>query len=164
MDLHTPYQESYPNLEKALRYGATIRISLSPERLRIVQVENKDNSLLSYGEDAYLSGALANAEFSFGVNRKAIKHQRLPGGISPQAHDVFDQYVYNHATDKLTIFYVGMWDKFRCMRPHPEPFMENQIIWGAGDDLLSTLCDCFINHHVEDKQFFMNRMSIQKKN
>jgi hypothetical protein len=162
MDKHIPYQETYPNLEKALREGATIRISQSKERLRIVQVEDKENNLISYGEYPYLSGALAHAESGFGLNENAKRHCHSQG-ICPQGHDVFDQYIYNLSTGELTIFYVERWKKFRSMRPHPEPFLENQIIWGAGEDLLSTICDCFINHHVEDREFFMNRMSIQKK-
>ena len=164
MDKHIPYQESYPNLEKALREGATIRISRSTEGLRMVRVEDKENNLISYGGYPYLSGALAHAESDFGLNYENAKHHCYSQEICPQAHDVFDQYVYNPGTGEMTIFYVQMWNKFRCMRPYPEPFMKNQIIWGAGEDLLSSMCDCFINHHVEDKEFFMNRMSIQKKN
>ena len=156
MDNYIPYQESYPKLEKALKEGAIIRISRSSKGLRIIRIENEKNNLIWYGGYPYLSGVLAHAESNFGLSQRSINYSE---GICPQAHDVFDQYVYNHADDELTIFYVQ--DKFKCMRPHPEPFMENQIIWGSGLDLLSTLCDCFINHHVEDKKFFMNRMSIQ---
>ena len=159
MDEHIPYQESYPKLEKALREGVIIRISRSSKGLRIVRVENENNNLIWYGGYPYLSGALAHAEHNFGLCQQSNRYSE---GICPQAHDVFDQYVYNHADDELTIFYVQ--DKFICMRPHPEPFLEDQIIWGSGPGLMPAMCDCFINHHVEDRKFFMNRMSIQKKN
>ena len=162
-----PYQESYPNLEQALRDGATIRISRSEKGLRIVRVEDENKNLISYGEHPLLCGALAHAESDFGCSYEEqysgehSRHEHHSEGVPPKAHDVFDQYVFNHGP--LTIFYVQRWDKFTCMRAHPETFMEDQIIWGSGINLMQAMCECFINHHVEDKKFFMNRMSIQKK-
>ena len=85
-------------------------------------------------------------------------------GSKKELIEVLDNHlVYATDYDGTIIDSMPMWNKFGCMRPHPEPYMENQIISGAGEDLLSSMCDCFINHHVEDKEFFMNRMSIQKK-
>ena len=167
MDSYIQYLQSYPNLEKALREGAIIRISRSEEGLRVVRVENKEKKPVSYGEYPYLSGALAHAESDFGLSYEEqysgenAKHHHYDEGILPQAHDVFDQCVYGLGTDELKIFYVSMWNKFVCMRPHPEPYMERQIISGAGEDLPSAMCASFINHNVEDREFFERRMSIK---
>lgn len=165
-----PYQESYPNLEQALRDGATIRISRSEKGLRIVRVEDENKNLISYGEHPLLCGALAHAEYDFGCSYEEqysgehSRHEHHSEGVPPKVHDVFDYYVYNHGADALTLHYSQRWNYFICMRPHPESFMENQIIWGSGSGVMQAMCECFIGHHVEDKMFFMNRMSIQKKN
>lgn len=163
-----PYKKAYPNLEQALRDGAKISISRSTEGLRIVRVEDEKNNLISYGEYPYLSGALAHAESDFGLSyeeqysNENARHDHYTRGIPPQAHDVFDQYVYNQDNIALTIFHVQRWKKITCVRSHPERIFDDQIIWGSGPGLLQAMYDCFTNQHVENKELFMNRVSIEK--
>ena len=173
MDNYIPYQESYPNLENALREGAKIHIFRSGGGLRVVNVEKEKNPV-SYGEYPYLSGALAHAESDFGLSYEEqylsenAKHTHHKTGAYPLPHDIPDLYVYKQGANALDIIYSEKWKKIICIRPSQQQALPNHenIIWGAGLTLLGAIAECFVNDNssdlnIEDKEGFMSRCGIQ---
>ena len=168
------YKQSYPNLEKALRKGANIRVSWAHNGLRLVWLEKK-GKLISYGEYPYFSGALAHAESDFGLSYeeqyhgKNAKHKQYFSGAYPLPHDIPDLYVLGKDEYAFDIRYSKKWGKIICIRPSNElpppkkelpPSKHETIIWGIGISLLSAITDSFINGTTEDKELFMKRYEL----
>ena len=168
MGEYVVYKQSYPNLEKALRKGANIRVFCSGGRLRVVWLE-KEGKLISYGEHPYFSGALAHAESDFGLSYEEqysggnAKHKHYLTGAYPLPHDIQDLYVYGKGADAFDITYSKKWEKIICIRPSQSLPLTNHetITWGSGISLLSAIADSFINGTTEDKELFISRCSIQ---
>lgn len=173
MDNYIPYQESYPNLEQALKEGAKIHVSRSGGGLRVVRVE-KEKKLVSYGEHPYFSGALAHAESDFGLSYEELycnddaKHVHYLTGAYALPHDILDLYVCNQGANAFDITYSKKWEEFICTRPSQRLALPNHenIIWGAGLTLLGAIAESFVNSNssdlnIEDKELFMYRCGIQ---
>lgn len=159
---YIPYQESYPNLEKALEGGAKIHIFRSGGGLRVVRIE-KEEKLVSYGEYPYFAGAMEHAENDFGMDYKAqysgthSKHTHYLTGAYPMAHDIIDSYIFCGKT--LDIFYSKNWNKFVCVTTTTKIDRdENEIIWGSGTSILYAISACFTSFNFEDKDVFMSRV------
>lgn len=168
MGEYVAYKQSYPNLEKALRKGANIRVSWAHNGLRLVWLEKKEK-LISYGEYPYFSGALAHAESDFGLSYeeqyhgKNAKHKQYFSGAYPLPHDIPDLYVFGKDEYAFDIRYSKKWGKIICIRPSQSLPLTNHetITWGSGISLLSAIADSFINGTTEDKELFISRCSIQ---
>lgn len=172
-NIYIPYQESYPNLENALKEGANIHVFRSGGGLRVVRLEKK-GKLISYGEHPYFSTALSHAESDFGLsyeeqyNPENGKHIHYLTGAYPLPYDILDLYVYNRGADAFEITYSKKWEKIICIRPSRELSLPNHknIIWGTGLSLLWAIADCFVNGNssdlnIEDRELFMSRCGIQ---
>lgn len=165
MDKYIPYQESYPNLEKALRDGAKIHVSSSGGGLRVVRVENEKNELLSYGEYPYFSGALAHAESDFGLSYKEqysgknAKHTHYLTGSYALPDDILDLYVHSKgAKNAFDVVYSKKCDKIICTRPS---YNSKKIICGSGQTLFSAIAMCLANcTSYENEESFLEQYDI----
>ena len=162
-ELHVPYENSYPNLEKALKDGAKIHIFRSGGGLRIVRVEKK-GKLISYGEHPYLSGAFSHAETDFGLSyekqysgRKA-RHDHYYTGAYPMPNDQPDNYVF-YTGYCLDIFYSAKWGAFVCTTPpSSELNRKNEIRWGSSDNFIGAITSCLLSSNFEDEKSFKKRV------
>jgi hypothetical protein len=159
---YVPYQDSYPNLEKALKEGAKISIFRSGAGLRVVKVE-KEGDLLSYGEHPYLSGALSHAETDFGLSHEEqysgekAKHRLYLSGAYPDPSDLMDTYVYNSS---LELFYSKRWKRIICTTPTDARLnRKGEIHWGtSGNSLIWAISSCLLSFNFEDKNVFLGRV------
>ena len=164
-ELHVPYENSYPNLEKALKDGAKIHIFRSGGALRVVRVE-KNGELISYGEHPHLSGALSHAEADFGLSyekqysgRKA-KHTHYLTGAYPCSSDLMDIWIYSGKV--LDIYYSQSWECIICTRPVESRLnRENEILWGTSHgSVVGAISACLLCLNLEDEKSFKERAGL----
>ena len=159
---YVPYQDSYPNLENALKEGANIRIFRSGGGLRVVRVE-KEGKLISYGEYPYLSGALSHAETDFGLSYEdqysgeKAKHLHYISGAYPEPSDLIDTYVYSSS---LSLFYSKRWGRIICTTPTDRRLnRKDEIHWGtSNNNLIWAISECLLSFNFEDKKVFLGRV------
>jgi hypothetical protein len=161
-ELHVPYENSYPNLEKALKDGAKIHIFGSGGSLRVVRVE-KNGELISYGEHPYLSGALSYAETDFGLSyeeRKKAKRTHYLTGAYPCPSDLMDIWI--HSGKVLDIYYSHSWGCIICTRPVESRLnRKNEILWGTShDSVVGAISACLLCLNFEDEKSFKERAGL----
>ena len=164
--IYIPYQEFYPNLEKALKNGAKIHIFRSGGGLRVVRVK-KENKLISYGEYPFFSGALAHAESDFGLSyeeqylSKHPRHHHYLTGAYPIPYDILDIFVYGGRT--LDILYSTKDEKFICVRSAPDLPESGRLIWGTGNHIQHAISECISTTLFSDPNIAENKMKFMVK-
>lgn len=169
-NIYIPYQESYPNLENALKEGANIHVFRSGGGLRVVRLE-KMGKLISYGEHPYFSTALSHAESDFGLSYEEqydgenSKHKWFITGTHPLPHDAIDVYVFHHGT-AFDVFYSKKLNSFVCIsdifesqeiKRHLKDPSDFDCIYGSADNIVGAITNCLLSMQLAKRDDLMKR-------